>query len=300
MTGFGAASGAVGGARVSVEVRTVNHRFFNPSVKLPASYAQWEADVREALRRQIARGHVTAIIRIDRAPDDGAVAIDEQRFAAYVRQLAQLKERYGLGGEIDVATIVRLPNVVSSAPSGGDEEPDAARGAPGGTIGELLALVDAAARALTEMREAEGTRLAAYIEERLGALDGALARIAARAPERIAHQRDRLREAVRQLTGGIAIDEQRVAQEIAILADRLDVSEEIDRFRAHLAAVRGALSGPTGTAEPVGKRLGFLVQELLREANTIGSKAADAQILHDVVSIKEEIERIREQVDNLE
>lgn len=301
MTGFGAASGAVGRARVSVDVRTVNHRFFNPSVKLPAGYSQWEGDVREALRHHVTRGHVTAVVRIDRLPDDGAVAIDERRFAAYARHLAALKAQYGLAGEVDLATVVRMPGVVGAVPAEAEDEADGdARMTYGGTVSELVALVDAAARALTEMREAEGARLAGYLENRLALLDGAVARIARRAPDRIAHQRDRLRQAVRQLTTGLAVDEQRIAQEIAILADRLDVSEELDRFGAHLAAFRDALGGRAATREPVGKRLGFLVQEMLREANTVGSKAADAAILHDVVSIKEEIERIREQVDNLE
>jgi uncharacterized protein (TIGR00255 family) len=190
--------------------------------------------------------------------------------------------------------------VLPSAGPDGSDAADGTRNAYGGSVSELLTLVDAAARALTEMREAEGARLAQYVTERLDLVEAAAARIAARAPERIVRQRDKLREAVRQLTAGAAVDEQRVAQEIAILADRLDVSEELDRLRAHVAAVREALAGRGAAPEPVGKRLGFLVQEMLREANTTGSKAADAAILHDVVSIKEELERIREQVDNLE
>jgi uncharacterized protein (TIGR00255 family) len=300
MTGFGAASGVVGRARVNVEVRTVNHRFFNPSVKLPAAYGQWESDVRETLRQHITRGHVTAVVRIDRTADDAVAAIDEQRFAAYVRQLAALKARYDLGGEVDLATVLRMPNVLLSTAPDGVDDAEGVRTAYGGSVAELVALVEVAARALGEMREGEGARLAQYVGERLTLVEAAAARIAARAPERLVRQRDKLREAVRQLTGGASVDEQRVAQEIAILADRLDVSEELDRLRAHVAAVREALAGRGNPPEPVGKRLGFLVQEMLREANTTGSKAADAEILHAVVSIKEELERIREQVDNLE
>jgi uncharacterized protein (TIGR00255 family) len=148
------------------------------------------------------------------------------------------------------------------------------------------------------MRHEEGARLAAFLEERLAAVERALGRIAERAPQRLSEQRDRLREAVRVLTDGLAVDEARLAQEIAILADRLDVSEELARFRSHLAAFRGALRD--GGAEPVGKRLGFVLQEMLREANTTGSKANDSAMLADVVGIKEELERIREQVENLE
>ena len=148
------------------------------------------------------------------------------------------------------------------------------------------------------MREREGARLAAVVLDRLAIVDAAVARIAARAPERVIAQRDRLLENVAKLSNGVAVDEQRIAQEIAILADRLDVGEEIDRFRTHIAAFGETLRD--GAGEAVGKRLGFLLQEMLREANTTGSKANDADIQRDVIAIKEELERIREQVENIE
>ncbi len=129
-------------------------------------------------------------------------------------------------------------------------------------------------------------------------IEGALDRIAVRAPARVSEQRDRLRTAVRELTEGLAVDEHRLAQEIALLADRLDVQEELSRFRAHIAAFRAALQAPQ--PDGVGKRLGFLLQEMVREANTTGSKGNDAAIVSDVLQIKEELERIREQVENLE
>ena len=286
MTGFGAAEGHVGGSRVSVELRTVNHRFFSPSIKLPSELSRWEPDVREALRRRISRGHVTVSARTERA---GALSgvIDEARFAQYATMLRDLRDRHGLDGAIDVATVLRLPDVVAS---GGDDET--------GTAAELIAIVEAAIEALMRTRGEEGQRLAVYLLERLRIVEGAVSRIAGRAPERVVAQRDRLRESVRVLTDGMAVDEQRIAQEIAILADRLDVQEELQRFGSHIAAFRAALE--QGGGEPVGKRLGFLLQEMLREANTTGSKANDAGMLQDVVTIKEELERIREQVENLE
>ena len=286
MTGFGAAEGHVGGSRVSVELRTVNHRFFSPSIKLPSELSRWEPDVREALRRKIARGHVSVSARTERSASLSSV-VDEVRFAQYATMLRDLRERHGLDGPIDVATILRMPDVVASS---GEEE--------SGTAAELTAIVDSAIESLTRSRSEEGRRLAIYLLERLTIVEAALARIAARAPERIVAQRDRLRESVRVLTEGMAVDEQRLAQEIAILADRLDVQEELQRFGSHIAAFRSALE--QGTGEPVGKRLGFLLQEMLREANTTGSKANDAAMLQDVVTIKEELERIREQVENLE
>jgi uncharacterized protein (TIGR00255 family) len=167
-----------------------------------------------------------------------------------------------------------------------------------GTAAELVAIVDRAVAALGTMRRDEGVRLAGFLRERIGVIEAALARIAKRAPQRLIEQRDRLRAAVQELAEGIAIDDQRLAQEIALIADRLDVSEELDRFRSHVAAFRAALEA--GSSDGVGKRLGFLLQEMLREANTTGSKASDAAMLQDVVVVKEELERIREQVENLE
>jgi uncharacterized protein (TIGR00255 family) len=296
MTGFGAADGLVGRARVSVEVRTVNHRFFNPSIKLPGAFARWEGDVRETLRRQITRGHVTLSARTHRDVSATSGAIDETRFAGYVQQLIGLKARYGLGGEVDLATVLRLPDVIASeadpAESDGVQTDSDAGGA------QLIAIVDAAVAALSAMRAAEGARLALFLDERVSLIEAAVARIRERAPARVIAARDRLRESVRVLTEGIAVDEQRIAQEIALLADRLDVAEELDRFASHIAAFRTTLRD--GAADGIGKRLGFLVQEMLREANTTGSKANDAPMLQDVVAIKEELERIREQVDNLE
>jgi len=287
MTGFGAAEGRVGSSRVTVELRSVNHRFFNPTIKLPGAFARWEGEVREALRKQVARGHVTLFARAERDETRGS-SIDEVKFAQHVAQLRELQQRFSLGGELDIATVLRMPEVFAA----GEREEDA------GTAGELVAIVDEAARALSAMREQEGARLAAFLSERIALIERAVARIAERAPQRLVEQRDRLRAAVQDLAGGIALDDARLAQEIAVLADRMDVSEELDRFQSHIVAFRAALR--EGAPDGVGKRLGFLLQELLREANTTGSKAADAVMLQDVVAIKEELERIREQVENLE
>ena len=289
MTGYGAADGPFGGGRVAVELRTVNHRFFNPSLKLPSRLQRWEPELREALRRRIARGHVTLVARVEAAAGAGAT-VDEARAAAYVAQLRGLHARLGLDGGVDLATILRLPEVLR--PAGDDEA------AVEGSADELLVVVERALEELAAMRRAEGARLADELRERVTVMESAMARIAERAPGRLVEQRDRLRAAVRELTDGVAVDEQRIAQEIAILADRIDVQEEVARFASHVAAFRSTLE--TGAADGVGKRLGFLVQELLREANTTGSKANDAAIVQNVLLLKEELERIREQVENLE
>lgn len=291
MTGFGAANGVVGGSRVSVEVRSVNHRFFNPSIKLPGPLARWESDVRDALRKRVTRGHVTLSARFDRDDNGEAAAlpIDEARFGAYVAQLRDLQQRHALADAIDVATILRLPDVFLSTIR---EE------LPAEASTELVTIVDQAVDALLSMRATEGGHLVSYLDERLAVVEGALDRIALRAPQRVLEQRDRLRNAVRELTDGVSVDENRLAQEIAILVDRLDVQEELSRFRAHIAAFRSAVA--SAQADGVGKRLGFLLQEMLREANTTGSKGNDAAIVTDVLQVKEELERIREQVENLE
>ena len=288
MTGFGAATGRFGAQRVTVELRTVNHRFFNSNIKLPGAMARWEGDVREVLRKAIARGHVSLSARTERdGTGENTPMVDERRFADYVEIVRGLQQRHGLSNEIDVSTILRLPDVLGSDPR--DDS---------GTAEEITAIVQDALTALTDMRDAEGARIAALLEERITIVDRAVDRIAARAPERLVSERERLRESVKELSGGVDLDPQRVAQEIAILADRLDVAEEVDRFRAHVGAFRSALHGQKDGQ--VGKRLGFLLQEMLREANTTGSKARDALMTHDVVAVKEELERIAEQVENVE
>ena len=287
MTGFGSAEGMVGAAGVSVEIRTVNHRFFNPSIKLPGSFAKWEGDVREVLRQRIARGHVALTARVEREEGKGA-GINEQRFREYVDAIRNLQQRYGLNESLDAATILSLPDVVDTH----IEERES------GSVAELVAIVDQAINALRQMRTEEGGRLAVFLLERISLVEEGVKRIRERAPIRLAEQVNRLKRSVKELVSGANVDQQRIAQEVAILADKLDIAEELDRFDSHIGSFRQSVR--ESGAEPVGKRLGFILQEMVREANTTGSKANDAAILADVVMIKEELERIREQVENIE
>ncbi|MEP6857614.1 MAG: YicC/YloC family endoribonuclease [Gemmatimonadales bacterium] len=287
MTGFGSADGAIGEARASVEIRTVNHRFFSPNLKLPSSFARWEGEIRELLRQKIARGYVTLTARVDREAATGPV-IDEARVAHYAATLRELQKKLALGGEVDLATILRLPDAVA-APT--DQADPAAGEALAGIVGKAI-------DNLITMRRAEGAQLAAFLVERVDAVETRLRRIEERAPVRLKEQHERVKRTVGDLIGGAGADPQRIAQEIAILADKLDIAEELDRFRSHLSAFRETVR--SNTSEPVGKRLGFILQEMLRETNTVGSKANDAPILNDVIAVKEELERIREQVENLE
>ncbi|MGH7603549.1 MAG: YicC/YloC family endoribonuclease [Gemmatimonadaceae bacterium] len=288
MTGFGAADGLVGDARATVEIRTVNHRFFSPNLKIPAAFARLEGEIREILRQKIARGHVTLTAYVH-ADARGEPVIDETRLARYLSTLKELKKKHGLAGELDIATLLRLPEVIAQPD---EDEVDA------GTGEALVRIVVAAADNLAAMRRAEGAQLSTFLQERIAGVEGRLAKIEQRAPLRLADHHERVKRTVAELLGEVAADQQRIAQEIALLADKLDVAEELDRFRSHLAAFRDTIASKTN--EPVGKRLGFILQEMVREANTIGSKANDAVILQEVIGIKEELERIREQVENLE
>ncbi len=290
MTGFGHADGLVGTLHVSVEIRTVNHRFFSPSIKLPSAFSQWETDVRETMRGRVSRGHVTLTARSERASSTPNPGIDAAKFRDAVQTLRALTEEHGLAGGVDLASVLRMPDVVTLHREPNEE--------PTGTTAELIAIVEHALVSLNKARAEEGVRLTAVLLERLALVRAAVERIALRAPERVVAHRDRLRLAVAELTNGVPLDESRLMQEIALLADRIDVSEEMDRFRSHLTAFEQTLE--QAPADGVGKRLGFLLQELLREANTTGSKGADQAVLADVVAIKEELERIREQVENLE
>ena len=292
MTGYGEAERPTPAGTLLVEVRTVNHRHFNANLRLPFALQKHETEVREALKGLLSRGHVNCTVRLE-APAGvvRGMRIDAERVTAYLALLNELRERFGVSGEPHLEMVARLPDVFVRA-EGDDEEgvevpPE-----------DLRAAVEEAARRTIAMREDEGRRLHHDLEGRLAAIDAALETIARLAPERLAAERDRLREAVRELSQGVAVDEERLAQEIAYLAERWDINEELVRFRSHNELFRELLAAEA--AEPVGKRLAFLVQEMHREANTIGSKANHAGVAHRVIAIKEEIERLREQVENVE
>lgn len=288
MTGFGAAEGPAGGGRVRVEIRTVNHRHFNPALKVSHDFSLLEGEVRERLRRDFDRGHVAVGIYWSEAPErqTAGLTVNTERARAVATALAELQRALGVPGEVDLAMIVRQPEVIAVAR---EETPEVA----------WTALEPIVAQAIVEckaMRKREGGVLADELRHRLDLLEAASRVIAGRAPERLIRERDRLRQSVAQLLDGKAVDEQRLAQEIAFMADKLDITEELVRFAAHVAACRQALAGD----QPVGKQLGFLAQELGREVNTMGSKGADAEILQQVIAMKGELEKFREQLENLE
>lgn len=287
MTGFGAAEGPVAGGRLRFEVRSVNHRHLSVQCKTPADIAGLEADIRERLRRYMERGHATVSARWVEAPAQAAtVVVDRERARAVVSALREVGRELGVPGDVDLATVARIPEVVRVVQEEVALDAEA-----------VLSVLDRAALACVSMREREGAALLSDLRVRTAQLRELARRVAARVPQRLEAEKVRLARNVTELAGGIAVDPNRLAQEIAILADRLDITEELVRFQAHCDAVEAALSNGEGA---VGKRLGFLLQELGREANTMGSKANDAAVAEAVIAMKGELEKMREQVENLE
>lgn len=287
MTGFGAAEGPVAGGRLRIEIRTVNHRYFHLATRLPSELAGLEGEIRERLRRDFERGHLAVQARwIEQPVRPEELRLDLERARAVVARLRELKAALALPGEVSLELLARQPDVFGAA---GPETLE---------IGwtEVEPVVAQAAAECRAMRRREGEVLARELGHRLDLLEAGGKAVAERAPERLVRERDRLRASVRELLDGRAVDEQRLAQEIAFLADKLDITEELVRFRAHLAAAREALAAD----RPVGKQLGFLAQELGREVNTMGAKANDPAIARQVIAMKGELEKFREQLENLE
>jgi len=292
MTGFGSAEAGVLGGRLRVDIRTVNHRFFNPQLKLPTELSGIEGELRERLRLLLERGHVAVTARWVEAPtqEGGGLTVDLDRARQVVAAAKELKKKLKLKGEVDLAFVARQPDVMAATNGA------AATAESAVTWAEVKPIVEQAARDVLVMREREGGALATELTARLDALERGAGTIAQRAPERLTAEHERLKRTVAELAGGVQVDAQRLALEVALLADKVDITEELVRFRTHLAACRQALA----SGDAVGKQLGFLAQELLREVNTMGSKANDATITHTVIAMKGELEKFREQLENLE
>ena len=295
MTGYGEAELDTPVGRLRAEIRTVNHRYFSANLRLARVVERYEPQIREWLRGYMPRGHVNFSIRLEQPtatadPSDGpTLQLDEARARQYLHALTELQQKLGLPGQIDITMLARYSDIITPA-----DEP----GGPDLDVELVRQVTEKAARATVAMREQEGLRLAADLEGRIQAIEAALGRIAERAPARLVAERDRMRRVIAELLEGIAVDEERVAREIAYMAERWDVSEELVRMRSHIELFRESVRAPA--SDPVGKRLSFLVQEMNRETNTIGSKANDSAMEHDVIAIKDEIERLREQIENVE
>jgi uncharacterized protein (TIGR00255 family) len=287
MTGFGAGRGAVNGEEIDVEVRSVNHKFCEVKVRVPRELSVLELEAAKIVKDRLARGGVEVTIR--RAGGSGGLAprVDVALAEAYARAFGEIQARLGLPGAVSLSDILRSDGVVRL-----DERQIDVEGARA-ALGEGLSR---ALEALVVMRGREGEALARDLDTRLATVEDLVAQVAEQAPRVVEAYRTRLAERVAELARGLPIDPTRLAQEVALFADRTDVAEEITRLRSHVAQARALLA----SGEPAGRKLDFVVQEMHREANTIGSKSQSAGLSGVVVSLKAEIERMREQVQNVE
>jgi uncharacterized protein (TIGR00255 family) len=292
MTGFGRAPFSVAGASFDVEVRSVNHRFLDARIRLPRALAVCEAEVRSRIQQRFSRGKVDLLVGgAAGAPAAPKLEIDFEVAARYVRAAGELCERHDLGPQLDVAALLALPGVSCIS----EPEPE-----PGALRDPMLAAVDVALASAEAMRCREGSALERELVSRLEHVEALADELESRAGEVRDAARERLRKRAAQLQRETGLgDEARLHQEIVIAADRLDVTEEVVRLRSHIGQFRSAVTAG-GPGKPAGRRLEFLLQELSREANTIGSKSSDAPVSHRVVELKTELERLREQVQNVE
>jgi len=294
MTGYGLGEVRAQGGRWVVEARSVNHRFLEVNVRLPRGLQALEDRIRAAFAERLLRGRVdVSIIREDPARRGRAVRVDAELARQYAMALEELRQALNLSDPVPLSVLLSLPDVIRVEEAA--EDPEA-------LWAELQPAVEQCADRLLRMREAEGARLAQDLLERLDRIEEEVDRISARAPEVVRAYAARLRRRVGELLreGGVpegAVDEARLSMEVALFADRSDIREEVVRLRSHLAEARGILQQGTGS---VGRKLEFLLQEMMREANTVGAKAGDLEIARAVLGIKSELEGLREQAQNLE
>ena len=289
MTGYGSAAVARKDGTVTVEARSVNSRGLRVVVKVPPGLERWEVELRALAESRARRGRLDLFVRTESAPDAGGASLDEARVREVLSACARLRDEFGVAGEPDIASLLRVGGIFRRPGVEGAE-----------FVPEMDDVKQAATDALdllVEMRDREGARLDVDLRGRLAALRKAIDGAEALAPERLERERRRLRDAIADLAGN-GLDEDRLAREIALIADRWEISEELVRSRSHVEAFEEFLEAPID--DPVGRRLGFLVQELQREFNTLGAKANDSRISRLVVEAKNEIERLREQVENVE
>jgi len=289
MTGYGRAQAAFPERNVLVEIRSVNHRYFEFSARVPRAYGYLEEKLKSFLLGSISRGKVECYVQVESlAQDDTLIRINHALAQGYLNAFDELAERYALPNDCTVTQLSRVPDLFSVEKKQADADAvwDAVQTAAQDALSQFLS-----------MREQEGQRLTADILMRLSSIAADVAFVEERSPQTVQEYNDKLRARMRELLENNTVDEQRLLTEAAIFADKIAVAEETVRLYSHMEQLRGflALEG-----EAVGRKMDFLVQEMNREANTIGSKAQDVEIARRVVNIKSEIEKIREQVQNIE
>lgn len=288
MTGFGRSEGETRFGKVLVESRSVNHRYSDINVKLPKRLIPFENRIKEIIRSQVSRGRVDVSIKIDALEGEKIqLQVDSNLAEQYVQALQTLKEKFQLKGEITLELLAGAKDLISVKEENGDIEP---------LWQELVQILKDSLQEMDEMKCQEGELLARDIQMRLERIRIQLQEIEIQSGSYLQAYQTRFRERIQFLLGGVEVDLSRLYQEIALLAERMDITEELVRAKSHLQQFGQFLEAK----EPVGRKMDFLVQEIHREVNTISSKASDAEISKRVVEIKSELEKIREQVQNIE
>ncbi|MBQ2847954.1 MAG: YicC family protein [Clostridia bacterium] len=288
MTGYGRAQQLVDGMNITVEIKSVNHRYFEFSSKLPRNYGFLDEKLKSFFNGKLTRGKMECYVQIEAVEEpDTVISLNHSLVKGYLDAYKELAETYGLENNIKVSDISRVSDIFMVRKQAADED----------KIWNAVSVVSQAAlEGFVAMREREGARLKADVLSRLDEIISNVEYIEVRSPETVAEYNEKLLGRLRELLGDTHIEEQRILTEAAIFADKIAVAEETVRLRSHISQLRSFLE----QSDAVGKKMDFLVQELNREANTIGSKAQDVEIARRVVAIKAEIEKIREQIQNIE
>ena len=288
MTGYGRSRETLHQRDITVEVRSVNNRFLDCTVKMPRAYVFAEDAVKTRVRSAVSRGKVDVFVTIDASAADAAVvAVNEPLARGYYDALTRLKTMFDLSGDITPEVLAKFPDVLAVTKAEEDVEAIAA---------DICAVLDDALAAYNAMRAVEGEKLAADVAGRITTIEAVVGKVEERSPQTVAAYRQRLEAKMQEVLQSTTIDESRILTEAAIFADKIAVDEETVRLRSHIAQLQAMLV----SGEPVGRKLDFLIQEVNRECNTIGSKCNDLTIAQDVVNMKAEVEKIREQVQNME
>lgn len=288
MTGYGRARQTLNGRDITVEVRSVNNRYLDCTVKVPRTYIFAEDAVKARVQKAVSRGKVDVFITIDAAAaDETVVAVNEPLARGYYEALTRLKDMFSLEDGLNAVTLAKFPDVLTVTKAEEDLESVAA---------DICAVLDEALAAYNAMRTVEGGKLREDIAGRADTIEAVVGKVEERSPQTVAAYREKLLARMQEVLQSTAIDESRILTEAAIFADKIAVDEETVRLRSHLSQLRTMLESD----QPIGRKLDFLIQEVNRECNTIGSKCNDLTIAKDVVNMKAEVEKIREQIQNIE
>ena len=288
MTGFGRAQETVDGMTVTVELKSVNHRYFEFTAKVPRTYGFLEENLKSFLNARVSRGKMECYVSIENLEEsDMEVVVNPSLAKGYVDALRTLSETFGLKEDYSAISIAKFPDVLTLRKAPADEEK---------IWNAVQKVTELAVERFVTMRETEGEKLRADILSKADTILEHVAFVESRSPQTVREYHEKLRQRMEELLENTQVDEQRLLTEAAIFADKVAVDEETVRLRSHISQLREFLNAD----EPIGRKLDFLVQEMHRESNTIGSKAQDVEIAKRVIAIKAEVEKIREQVQNIE